>query len=64
MRIVFSRSAETDLEAIGDYIAQDNARRAVSFVREIRERCEDLSAFPKRSPLVALRVVRGPQARA
>jgi plasmid stabilization system protein ParE len=36
MRIEFSQFIEGDLEAIGDYIALDNPRRAVSFVREIR----------------------------
>jgi toxin ParE1/3/4 len=37
MRVEFSRLVEGDLEAIGDYTALDNPRRAVSFVREIRE---------------------------
>jgi toxin ParE1/3/4 len=37
MRVEFSPLVEGDLEAIGDYIALDNPRRAVSFVREIRE---------------------------
>ena len=36
MRVEFSRFVEHDLEAIGDYIARDNPRRALSFVREIR----------------------------
>jgi plasmid stabilization system protein ParE len=34
---VLSRFVESDLEAIADYIAQDNPTRAVSFIREIRE---------------------------
>jgi plasmid stabilization system protein ParE len=38
MRVEFSRWVEGDLEAIGDYIAQDNPARAVSFIREIREK--------------------------
>jgi toxin ParE1/3/4 len=33
----FSIFIESDLEAIADYIAQDNPMRAVSFIREIRE---------------------------
>lgn len=46
----FSPKAEEDLEAIGDYIAEDNPRRAVTFIREIRERCQQIAAFPKASP--------------
>ena len=37
MTVVFSPVAETDLEEIGDYVALDNPRRAVTFVREIRD---------------------------
>lgn len=37
MKIERSRFVESDLEAIGDYIAQNNPTRAVSFIREIRE---------------------------
>jgi len=36
MRVEFSRFIEGDLDAIADYIAQDNPTRAVSFIREIR----------------------------
>jgi toxin ParE1/3/4 len=35
MRVEFSRFVEGDLDAIADYIAQDNPTRAVSFIREI-----------------------------
>jgi plasmid stabilization system protein ParE len=44
--------AEADLEAIGDRTAADDAARAASFVRELRERCLGLGRFPKRFPLV------------
>jgi len=44
--VVFSRKAEQDLEDIADYIAADNPRRAVSFVRELRERCFALGTLP------------------
>ena len=37
MRVELSSFIESDLEAITDYIAQDNPMRAVSFIREIRE---------------------------
>jgi plasmid stabilization system protein ParE len=35
MRVEFSRFVEGDLDAIADYIAQDNPTRAVSVIREI-----------------------------
>jgi toxin ParE1/3/4 len=37
MLVELSSFIESDLEAIADYIAQDNPIRAVSFIREIRE---------------------------
>ena len=47
MRLVFLPQAEMDLEAIGDYIARDNPQRAMSFVRELRERCRKITEAPK-----------------
>jgi plasmid stabilization system protein ParE len=44
--------AEDELEAIGDYIARDNAGRAVSFVRELRDKCMGLADMPLAFPLV------------
>ncbi len=35
MRLELSRFIEGDLEAIADFIAEDNPRRAVSFIHEI-----------------------------
>jgi toxin ParE1/3/4 len=52
MACFFTRRAEDDLEAIGDYIALDNPVRAVSFVQEIRARCESILDAPKGYPLV------------
>jgi toxin ParE1/3/4 len=46
MRLEFSRFVESDLEAIADYIAQDNPKRAVSFIREIRERIRAVGKNP------------------
>jgi plasmid stabilization system protein ParE len=37
MRVELSPYVEGDLEEIADWIAQDNPRRAVTFIREIRE---------------------------
>jgi toxin ParE1/3/4 len=52
MIVALSAEAETDIEAIADYIAKDSKRRAISFVRELRERCMSLGEFPLRFPLV------------
>ncbi len=37
MRVEFSRFVESDLEEIADWIAEDNPRRAVSFIQEFRK---------------------------
>lgn len=52
MKVVFTDAAEADLEAIGDAIAKDRQRRAVSFVAELREKCESLAALPEAFPVV------------
>jgi toxin ParE1/3/4 len=46
-RYVISPLAEQDIEAIGDYIAQDNPRRAISFVTELRSQCARIAASPR-----------------
>ena len=46
MILEFSDEAEQDLEQITDYIARDNPRRALSFIRELRTRCEELLDTP------------------
>lgn len=46
MRLTLTPLAEQDLEAIGDYIAADNPNRAVSFIRELRDQCQRISANP------------------
>lgn len=51
MRCIFSPLAASDLEEIGDYIAQDNPHRALTFVREIRERCQKIASFPEAAQL-------------
>ncbi|MBV5274125.1 MAG: type II toxin-antitoxin system RelE/ParE family toxin, partial [Lamprocystis purpurea] len=40
-----------DLEEIADYIARDNPRRALSFVRELRDRCKKIASFPNAARL-------------
>lgn len=46
MRLELSPSIERDLEAIADWIAQDNPHRAVSFIQEIREELRRIGEGP------------------
>ena len=50
MKVVFGEDALADLEAIGDWIARDNPRRAVSYVEELRQRSLSLKDWPFRYP--------------
>ena len=43
MRVTVSPLAERDLETIGDYIAEDNPARALSFVAELRAQCTKIA---------------------
>jgi toxin ParE1/3/4 len=52
MIVVISDAAEAELEAIGDWIAEANPTRALSFVMELRRRYEALLDVPKGFPLV------------
>jgi len=52
MKVRLSAEAERDLEGIGDHIAADNPRRAVTFVQELRSACLGLADFPDRFPFV------------
>jgi plasmid stabilization system protein ParE len=45
--VVITEAAEADLEQLGDAIAVDSPLRAISFVRELRGRCEGLAEFPR-----------------
>jgi len=53
MRFRFSRQAESDIEAIGDFIARDNPTRALSFVAELRSHCRAIADFPRAHPVRA-----------
>ena len=46
MRLEFSRWVESDLDTIADFIAQDNPHRAVTFIREIRQKIYKVSQHP------------------
>jgi toxin ParE1/3/4 len=45
--VVISPIAGEDIESIGDYIAEDNPLRAISYVRELRESCHKIGLMPK-----------------
>lgn len=47
MRVTLSPLAERDLEAIGDYIAEDNPLKALTFIDEIRVQCEKIARAPQ-----------------
>jgi len=51
LQVEFSDRAEADLEGVADYIALDNPKRAVSFVRELRARCERIAGQPRANRL-------------
>jgi len=53
MIVYITAEAENDLEQIGDYIAQDNPKRALSFVVELRDKCLSLADTPNGFPLVS-----------
>lgn len=46
-RLVYTPQSKNDLYDIGLYIAQDNPRRATSFVRELRGQCRKIAEAPK-----------------
>jgi toxin ParE1/3/4 len=52
MIVIVSAAAEADLEAIGDWIAQDNPDRATTFLLELRDACSTLAQLPERYSLV------------
>ena len=52
MKLLFTASAEANLETIGDWIARDNPMRAVSFIRELRLACHRILDAPDGYELV------------
>jgi len=46
MRLELSSYVEADLDNIANYIAQDNPRRAVTFIQEIRTKFFDILRNP------------------
>ncbi len=52
MRVAFSAQAKAELREIALFIARDNKARAISFVRELREKAGDVGKMPRAFPLV------------
>jgi plasmid stabilization system protein ParE len=52
MTVVIAAAAEAELQSIGDWIAGDNPTRALTFVQELRKRCESLIDAPRAYALV------------
>ena len=46
MQIELSRYIEDDLDVIADFIAQDNPRRALTFIQDIRKKFSDIQRDP------------------
>lgn len=46
-RPAYTPQSKSDLNDIGCYIAKDNPRRAVSFIRELRAQCRKIAQAPK-----------------
>lgn len=51
MRVELSHFMESDIEEIADWIAQDSPRRAISFIRQIREELRRIAEGPHRYQL-------------
>jgi len=49
--VIITPLAQSDIEAISDYIAQDNPAKAHAFARELIDKCLSLSENPSRYPL-------------
>lgn len=49
--VIFTEQAERDLEEIADFIAVDNPARALTFVRELREKAVAIEQSPRAFPL-------------
>jgi plasmid stabilization system protein ParE len=52
MKVVFSAQAKAGLRDIALFIARDNKARAISFVRELREKARTVGDMPRALPLV------------
>ena len=51
MKVALTREARDDLWDIADFIAADGSRRALSFVRELRESARAIGRAPHAYPI-------------
>jgi len=52
-KVEITKSAESDVAEIWDYIAEDNPGNAEAFINRLVEQIETLESFPERCPLIA-----------
>ncbi len=52
MEVVWSPQSIEDIEHIGDFIADDNSERAITFVDELIDSVERLYGFPESGQIV------------
>jgi toxin ParE1/3/4 len=50
VKVIVSAAADSDLAAIGDWIADDNPERALSFIEELRAKVAELAMTPRLYP--------------
>lgn len=48
MEVILSARARQDIQDIGDFIAADSPRRAITFVLELQRSCLELAGYPLR----------------
>jgi len=53
MKVTFTDRAESDLEVIADWIAQDNPFRAAIFIQDLRDSCLNLAGAPFIHPVMS-----------
>jgi toxin ParE1/3/4 len=53
VRLTFAPKALQDLQDIGDFVAQDNPSRAITFVKEMVGHCTKLASAPEAYPVLA-----------
>jgi toxin ParE1/3/4 len=52
MKVRVSTEAEAELEKIGDYIARDSPKRAITFTDELLKAARSIGGYPKAYPLI------------
>jgi toxin ParE1/3/4 len=52
VKVVIADAADAELEAISDWIAQEDQERALRFVRELLKRAYNIADFPSAYPVV------------